>query len=207
MNISKTIREQRSRLSLSQEELAEKMYVSRNTIGNWENDRSYPDVHSLILLSQIFDMTIDQLVKGDLEKMEQIIEKNDIRIIKRCYRGFYVALYLSLAVFGIFAFGFNNQITPVYLTALVILVLGIVATIFLGIKAGLLIQKYDPEKFETFEEIISFTEGKTLDEIIKQRKTKKWYKTALSHVFGGLVAALFVWGVMWFLGTLYFMYF
>ena len=83
----------------------------------------------------------------------------------------------------------------------------IVSTIYLGIKAGLLIQKYDPENFETYEEIIAFTEGKTLDEIIERRKAKKWYKSALSHILGGLVVALLVWGIMWLLETLYTFYF
>ena len=86
MNISKVIKEQRSRLSLSQEELAEKLYVTRHTIGNWENNRSYPDIHSLILLFQIFELTIDHLIKGDLEMMNQIIEEKDIRhLIEKLY--------------------------------------------------------------------------------------------------------------------------
>ena len=203
MNISKTIKEQRSKLSLSQEELAEKLYVTRNTISNWENEKSYPDIHSLILLSQIFDMTIDNLVKGDLEKMEQIIEKNDTKTIKMHYRGFYVALYLSVALFGVFAFGFNNNITSVYLPVLMVLVLSVAGTIYFGIKAGLMIQKYNPEQFESFKEIIAFTEGKTLDEIANLRKTKRWYKRAPSLILSWIISALLIFGVMWLLNTLY----
>lgn len=47
MNLSKQIKKHRERLSLSQEGLAEKLYVSRQTISNWENEKSYPDVHNL----------------------------------------------------------------------------------------------------------------------------------------------------------------
>ena len=39
-------------MNLSQEELAEKIYVTRQTISNWENDKSYPDIHSLLLLKK-----------------------------------------------------------------------------------------------------------------------------------------------------------
>ena len=79
MNISKTIKEQRIKLSLSQEELADKVYVTRQTISSWENDKSYPDINSLILLSQVFSITIDNLLKGDLEVMEKMIEKMTLR--------------------------------------------------------------------------------------------------------------------------------
>lgn len=75
MNLSKQIKKHRERLSLSQEGLAEKLYVSRQTISNWENEKSYPDVHNLLLLSVLFDVSLDELVKGDVEQMKETIEK------------------------------------------------------------------------------------------------------------------------------------
>ena len=45
MELGKQIKECRQAAGLSQEELAERVYVSRQTISNWENDKSYPDVH------------------------------------------------------------------------------------------------------------------------------------------------------------------
>lgn len=71
MNLSKQIRKYRARDNLSQEALAEKIYVSRQTISNWENERSYPDIHSLLLLSVLFDASLDELVKGDVEVMKK----------------------------------------------------------------------------------------------------------------------------------------
>lgn len=49
MEIGSQIREDRARLSLSQDALAERVYVSRQTISSWENDKTYPDVQSLLL--------------------------------------------------------------------------------------------------------------------------------------------------------------
>lgn len=69
MNLSKQIKNYREREGLSQEELAEKIFVSRQTISNWENDRTYPDIDSLLLLSTNFGVSLDELVKGDLETM------------------------------------------------------------------------------------------------------------------------------------------
>ena len=73
MEISTQIKKYRNTMELSQEELAEKIYVTRQTISNWENGKSYPDIHSLLLLSSLFNVSLDQLIKGDIEIM-----KNDI---------------------------------------------------------------------------------------------------------------------------------
>ena len=61
MELAKHIKAHRGRLGMSQEELAEKIFVSRQTISNWETDRTYPDVQSLLLLSNLFDVSIDSL--------------------------------------------------------------------------------------------------------------------------------------------------
>ena len=73
MELGNQIKAHRAVLSLSQEELAEKVYVTRQTISNWENEKSYPDIHSLLLLSSLFNVSLDQLIKGDIEKMKEII--------------------------------------------------------------------------------------------------------------------------------------
>lgn len=70
MNFSKQLKGYREKIGLSQEELAEKIYVTRQTISKWENNRSYPDIHNLIALSVLFNITLDELVKGDLELMK-----------------------------------------------------------------------------------------------------------------------------------------
>lgn len=70
MNIGNQIKFFRQRDHLSQEELAAKLYVSRQTISNWENDKSYPDIHNLLMLSSLFQVSLDNLVKGDIEIME-----------------------------------------------------------------------------------------------------------------------------------------
>ena len=75
MELSIQIKKYRTELHLSQEELAEKVYVTRQTISNWENEKSYPDIHSLLLLSSLFNVSLDQLIKGDIEKMKEIISE------------------------------------------------------------------------------------------------------------------------------------
>lgn len=66
MEFSSQLKKLRAETGLSQEELAEKVYVTRQTVSNWENEKSYPDIHSLLLLSSLFHVSLDQLIKGDV---------------------------------------------------------------------------------------------------------------------------------------------
>lgn len=61
MELSKQIRKYRTESNLSQEELADKVFVSRQTISNWENDKNYPDIKSLVLMSEIFQVSLDKV--------------------------------------------------------------------------------------------------------------------------------------------------
>lgn len=79
MDIPNQIRRHRTERGLSQEELARRLYVSRNTISNWECGRTYPDAQSLMLMSALFDVSIDSLVKGDLPEMREMVESWEAR--------------------------------------------------------------------------------------------------------------------------------
>ena len=81
MELAGQIKKHRQALGISQEALAEKIYVSRQTISNWETGRTYPDVQSLLLLSVAFDISIDELIKGDVETMEESVRKADHSLI------------------------------------------------------------------------------------------------------------------------------
>ncbi|GKZ02933.1 transcriptional regulator [Paraclostridium bifermentans] len=78
MNISKQLKSYRKKFNLSQEELAEIIHVSRPTISNWENGKSYPDLQSLLLLSDYFKISLDELVKGDVLNMQNELEKKEM---------------------------------------------------------------------------------------------------------------------------------
>ncbi len=83
MNLHYQIKKYRNRLSISQEELADEIYVSRQTISNCERGKNYPDIHSLLSLSNFFGISLDELVKGDLEIMKKKIESIEIEKVKR----------------------------------------------------------------------------------------------------------------------------
>ena len=76
MSFGKNIGYYRKQLKITQEELAERLYVSRQTISRWENDSVFPDVETVIKLCELFGCSMDTLVRGDAEAEE----KEEIKI-------------------------------------------------------------------------------------------------------------------------------
>lgn len=62
MEIGKTIRALRKDLGYSQTELANKLFVSQDTVSLWELDKSLPDLNALVLMSQIFCVSTDYIL-------------------------------------------------------------------------------------------------------------------------------------------------
>ena len=96
MELGKQIKMHRQEAELSQEELANRVYVSRQTILNWENDKSYTDVNSLVLLSEIFQISLDKLIKGDIGVMKEVIQKEEIEKMKRYGRIYTIMLIVTV---------------------------------------------------------------------------------------------------------------
>lgn len=76
MEIGKIIKNYRTENNMTQEELANILFVSRQLISKWENNKSYPDLNQLIQLSDYFDLSLDELMRGD----RQMIKKKDDQI-------------------------------------------------------------------------------------------------------------------------------
>lgn len=75
MEVGEKLRERRNTLHMTQDEVAEALGVTRQTISNWENGRSYPDIERIIRLSDIYQLSLDELLKGD-NKMVHQLQKN-----------------------------------------------------------------------------------------------------------------------------------
>lgn len=170
MDISNQIKKRRTDMGLSQEELAERIYVSRQTISNWETDKTYPDIQSLLMLSVLFDTTIDVLVKGDLEMMEKTVASADAKKMRTLGIGMYALLVLMIpfALVGIALWG-----------ALGVL-LGLVPWAA-SMVVGVVVERMKVENdVQTFREVLAFTKGEAIDRstrssraIARQAKMKK----------------------------------
>lgn len=168
-------------MNISQEELAERVFVTRQTVSNWETEKSYPDIHSVLLLSQVFGTTVDALLKEDIPQMKSEINQNEIRRFNK-YAGIYTVLFISV----------------ILLTAPLIVLLKIPGIIIaLALWAVTLVFAFKVEKIKkennisTYKEIVAFSEGKTLDEITTQREIgKRPYQRLVAVLIGAGIGAV-----------------
>jgi len=77
MRLGKRICDIRKSHGLTQEEFANMFSVTRQAVSNWENDKAYPDLHTLVEISNQFNITLDVLLKED-ERMIESIDKERI---------------------------------------------------------------------------------------------------------------------------------
>lgn len=86
-NLSENLYELRKRSGISQEEFAEKLGVSRRAVSKWERGEAYPDTENLIAISELFDVTIDDLLRScDIGKNEKINpQQSDCKIEATVY--------------------------------------------------------------------------------------------------------------------------
>lgn len=178
MELGNQIKKYRSEIQISQEQLADRIYVFRQTISNWENEKSYPDVNSLILLSEVFQTSIDKLIKGDIEIMKEKINGQEIK--KLNYYGNIFGVHFAITILSAVPLFF-------WLEQLAFIPFGIlfVITMYWALKVEKVKKDND---IQTYKEIVAFSEGKRLDEIQKQREIgKRPYQNVLKGIVAGIV--------------------
>jgi len=65
VNLGERLQRLREEKNMSREDLAHEMNVSRQAVYKWENNKGYPDIENLIKLSEVYNITLDELIKGD----------------------------------------------------------------------------------------------------------------------------------------------
>lgn len=78
MEVGSKLKKARIDSKLTQEKVAEEIQVSRQTISNWENEKSYPDIISVIKLSDLYNISLDELLKGDSNMIKHLEESTNI---------------------------------------------------------------------------------------------------------------------------------
>ena len=188
MELGGQIRKRRQALGLSQEELAERVYATRQSVSNWENDRTCPDIKSLLLLAEVFSASLDDLVKGDIAEMKKQIDEEEKAAFRRD----------SVILTALFA---AMLVTCVPL-AMLWRWRGLAGwSVLAGVTFAwsLRVERWK-KKFDiqTYREIVAFTEGKTLTEIEKAREDgKRPYQKALLAVGSGLLGLVVSIIAMW----------
>lgn len=181
MELGKQIKKYRQELQLSQEELADHVYVSRQTISNWENDKSYPDVTSLVLLSEIFQISLDKLIKGDIDTMKEVIKQEEIKKLNH-YGAIYTVFLVIAVISAAPLFYIGNK------WALILWCVIALAAMYFAAKVERIKKDND---VQTYKEIVAFCEGKRLDEIQSAREYgKRPYQKVLWFIGSAAVGAI-----------------
>lgn len=176
------IKKKRKELDLSQDQLAEKIYVTRQSISNWENNKTYPDVKSLILLSEVFEISLDQLIKGDVAMMKREISEQEQSEFQKDSTIFTVLFSLVLVL-------------PIPLKMLLgtagLILWGII--LVAGFYYGMRVEKHKKKfNIQTYKEILAFTEGKSLTEIEQAREEGKRPYQKIFLVLGSALLAIVI---------------
>ncbi|WP_125705078.1 helix-turn-helix transcriptional regulator [Lacticaseibacillus daqingensis] len=170
----------------TQEALAAKLYVSRQTVSNWETGKSYPDLENLLLLSAIFDVSLDELVKGDVSTMKQAVSRAHLQ-------GYYTteASVMLLWPFVLGAVPHFIDTVWIYLVYAGLMVTGVFAMWRLKRLERTL-------HIETYAQVLAFLQDKAEGSPSIQRQLQRWWnrqspgsRWLVLSLYGGYVGLAF----------------
>ena len=139
MEISKCIKDARQNNNISQESLAEQLGVSRQTVSSWETGKSYPDIVSVIKMSDIFNISLDKMLKEDKNLVNNIQEKMDT---VKSNKSIVFTILFAIIIFGgmhlIQTFVDIPKIDNLYLNigVLIVFIVGVLTYLFSNVYVG-----------------------------------------------------------------------
>ena len=120
MEFHEKLQELRKQKGLTQEELAESLYVSRTAISKWESGRGYPNIDSLKAISKFFSVTIDELLSGEevltIAEEDQKQKESILRDMVFGLLDLSVAMFFFVPFFGQKADGYVQAVSLLFLT-------------------------------------------------------------------------------------------
>lgn len=181
MDIGTRIKKCRENQNVSQDELALKIFVSRQTISNWENNKSYPDIKSLIMLSNIFNVSLDVFIKGDIEEMRKLISEDKIKEFNVLSCIFYAEM-LIVVISAYPLFKFMDYIGIIIWLLFFVITFG----------TAIIIERFKKTNdIQTYKEILAFIDGKQLTyEEQQQEIGKRLYQKIVFAFLVGIIAII-----------------
>lgn len=107
MQLGQTIKNIRKQNNLTQEKFAEIFNVTRQTVSNWENEKSYPDLLTLVQISDSFDISLDKMLKEDMKMTKKL--DSEIKCAKYIKNIFGAVIGIVIAVAIIWFFIWNSS--------------------------------------------------------------------------------------------------
>ena len=178
MNIGTRIKKYREKQNISQDELALKVFVSRQTISNWETNKSYPDIKSLTMLSNIFHVSLDDFIKDGIKEMRIIVDQKKIK-------EFNIMSYIFLAEMLIVMISAYPLFSMDGYVGVIIWLLFFIVTFF---TARIVEKSKKNNDIQTYKEIIAFVGNKPLTyEESQQEIGKRIYQKVLLALLAGII--------------------
>ena len=181
MDVGTRIKKFRERQNISQDELALKIFVSRQTISNWETNKSYPDMKSLVMLSNIFNVSLDDFIKGDIVEMRKMVDDDKIKKFNVLSFIFFAELlFLAISAY---------PLSEIY--GFIGIIIWILFFIITFVTAYFIERFKKDNDIQTYKEILAFIDGKQLSyEELQQEKGKRMYQKILYAFFAGVFSLI-----------------
>lgn len=100
MNIGQRIYKIRQQKNITQEQLAKDLAVSRQAVSKWESGKAIPDIENLMYISDLYDVPLDELIKGDDKVGQKIVADASAKKWHKLSILFYIALIIYIVWFG-----------------------------------------------------------------------------------------------------------
>lgn len=103
MTIGERIKLLRTKNQMTQQALADRVHISRQSISKWEQDLAWPSFANIVIISDTFDVSLDELIRGDAEFIANLERKPHIKILEVIEIGFLIAIVFltTLLLLGI----------------------------------------------------------------------------------------------------------
>ncbi|TBW91154.1 helix-turn-helix domain-containing protein (plasmid) [Staphylococcus hominis] len=187
MELSKQIKKYRKEQNLSQEDLAEKIHVTRHTISNWERNKNIPDLNSLILLNEIFNTSLDNLVKGDVKVMEKQLNNKRFNFNNWAWIMGISSILTAISI-GPSLHYFGN------LGYIIVILLGTIS-----IYSSFKVEKYKKQNnLFTYKQILDYMNGKPIKKINSDIKKHKMTTAIISIIYVAILITIFAISLYWF---------
>lgn len=149
MEINKRIKDARLQKNITQEDLAEYLGVTRQTISSWETGKSYPDIISVIKMSDIFDISLDKMLKEDKQLVNNMQKQMDtVKSNKSIVFTILFAIIFFGGIYLIRTFVDIPKIDNLFLniSVLIIFIVGVTTYLFSNIYVGIYVGKFLNQK-------------------------------------------------------------
>lgn len=97
MELSTILVEERKKKGITQQEVADTLYITRQSLSNWENGKNFPDIPMLVELSKYYDFSLD-IIKGDAQLMNQVQKDYELINTKKANKKYSVLLVILTAL-------------------------------------------------------------------------------------------------------------